>query len=125
MAIYLYQNPETEEVKEIWQGMNDVHEYFEEDKKWQRLFTKPYASVDGVLSNVSQSQFLEKTSKMKGTVGDMLDYSAELSEKRSEANGGTDPLKKKHFADYKKEVGKDHFSDRPNKIETKTATIDF
>ena len=25
MAIYLYKNPETEEIKEVFQGMNDEH----------------------------------------------------------------------------------------------------
>ena len=43
---------------------------------------------------------------MKGTFGDMMDYSSELSQKRAEKAGGIDPVKKKHFENYEKAVGK-------------------
>ena len=125
MPYYLYQNPETKEVKEIWQGMNETHTYMEDGKPWQRIFTSPNTCIDGVLSNVSQQKFVEKTANMKGTVGDILDYSAELSERRAERNGGTDPVKKKHFEEYKQKVGKKHLADVPKKIETKSAIIEF
>jgi predicted nucleic acid-binding Zn ribbon protein len=38
MPIYLYQNPETDEVLEVLQGMNDKHEYFDEQGiEWKRV----------------------------------------------------------------------------------------
>ena len=44
----------------------------------------------------------------------------------NELNGGEDPLKRKYFDDYKKtRNGKKHIKDRPKKIDTKNATIEF
>jgi len=63
---------------------------------------------------------------MKGTYGDLLDYSSELSEKRAEQAGGVDPLKRKYFDEYKKKTGgKRHLKDVPKKVDTKNATIEF
>jgi hypothetical protein len=62
---------------------------------------------------------------MKGTYGDLLDYSAELSEKRA-SKDGEDPLKRKYFEEYKKKRGgKKHLKDVPKKIETKNYKIEF
>jgi hypothetical protein len=36
-------------------------------------------------------------------MGHMLDYSAEMSEKRAEQAGGIDPVKQKYFENYSKE----------------------
>jgi hypothetical protein len=65
---------------------------------------------------------------MKGTVGDLLDYSAELSERRAEANGGVDPIKKKALENYSKKTGgKKHTSQLGQKktFETKDIKVDF
>ena len=62
---------------------------------------------------------------MKGTFGDMMDYSSELSQKRAEKAGGVDPVKKKHFERYEKEVGKKHPSDKATKFENKSIKIDY
>jgi hypothetical protein len=58
-------------------------------------------------------------------VGDVLDYSSELSEKRAQVNGGEDPIKKKAFNDYEKNVGKKHLSDKKKTIETSKVIIDL
>ena len=50
----------------------------------------------------SANNYVEKTANMKGTVGDLLDYSAELSERRAEVNGGVDPVKQKSLENYLK-----------------------
>lgn len=124
--IYLYEHPETGETREVIQGMNDIHEYFEDGVKWNRVFTVPHASIDTKIDPNSAADFVKKTGSKKGTFGDMMDLSAELSERRAEQHGGEDPVKRKLFDDYKKEnKGKKHFHDRPKKIETKTATIEF
>ena len=62
---------------------------------------------------------------MKGTFGDMMDYSAELSEKRSEKRGGEDPTKKRHFENYEKKVGKKHIEDRAKSYENKGFKVDL
>lgn len=126
MPIYIFKNPDTEEYKEIVQTMNEEHIYIDEfGLQWQRVFTIPNASIDTKEDAWNHNQFVEKTGKMKGTVGDVLDYSAELSEKRAEANGGEDPIKRKAFNDYEKKVGKKHISDRKKTIETSRIKIDL
>ncbi len=48
MPLYEYKNPNTEEVIEISQGMNDPHEYVDDNGlKWERLFFSPQAAVKG------------------------------------------------------------------------------
>lgn len=72
-----------------------------EGDKWTRIFTIPQAAPNGLkpIDPRSSKQFVEKTGAMKGTVGDMLDLSKELSEKRAEKMG-TDPVKDKFYKDY-------------------------
>jgi len=129
MPEYLYKHPETEEVVSVFQGMQDKHEYIDsEGVEWSRVFTNTSFSLDS--SNIdpfSEKQFVEKTGNMKGTYGDMLDYSKELSQQRSEILGKEDPLKRKTFDKYKKERGFAHPNDRPKskKIETSTYKVEY
>ena len=126
MPIYIFKNPKTEEYKEIVQTMNEEHIYIDEfGLEWQRVFTVPHASIDTKEDAWNHNQFVEKTGKMKGTVGDVLDYSAELSSKRAESNGGEDPVKRQAFNDYEKKVGKKHISDRKKTIETSRIKVDL
>ena len=60
---------------------------------------------------------------MKGSVGDMLDYSKELSEKRAESNGGVDPVKQKYFKNYEKKNGVKHVADKKTTVENKNVRI--
>ena len=126
MPIYIFKHPETEEYKEIVQTMNEEHVYVDESGlKWNRIFTIPNATIDTKEDAWNHNGFVEKTGKMKGTVGDVLDYSSELSAKRAEANGGEDPVKRKAFDDYEKKVGKKHISDKKKTIETSKIKIDL
>ena len=59
-------------------------------------------SVDASADPFSAEQFRQKTKNMKGTMGDMWDYSKELSDKRKEAMGGADPIRKKAEKEYSK-----------------------
>lgn len=102
MPIYLYQNPETEEIKEIIQSVHDKHEYFENGVKWNRIFTVPQTSFDTKFNPYDSRGFVEKTGKMKGTLGNIIDASKELSEKRG---GDSDPIKKKYYEDWSKKRG--------------------
>ena len=114
--IYLYENPKTGEIKEVPQGMNDPHVYSEGGIEWKRVFTIPCATIKGSADPFNQQSFVEETGSKRGTVGDMLDYSRELSEKRAQRNGGVDPIQSKFFKDYQKRVGKKHLND-PSRID--------
>ncbi len=107
MPIYLFQNPETDEVAEVVLGMNDPKVYQNDGVNWVRIFTIPNASIDTQVDPHSAKDFVKATNK-KGTIGDLFDRSAELSEKRKEKIGH-DPLKEKYYENYSKtRKGKKH-----------------
>tara|TARA_B100001093_G_C26700960_1_gene959058 strand:- start:668 stop:1045 length:378 start_codon:yes stop_codon:yes gene_type:complete len=124
MPIYTYKHPTEERYKEVIQGMNDDHTYSEDGVKWGRVWDIPNAAISSNADPFSQNSFVEKTANMKGTFGDMMDYSAELSEKRASESGGEDPLKKKLFKDYEKRVGKKHVADK-KVTENKSIKVDY
>ena len=129
MPEYLYKHPQTEEDVSVFQGMLDKHEYIDkEGTKWQRIFTSTSFSLDSSkIDPFSEKQFVEKTGKMKGTYGDIIDYSKEMSQMREEKLGKEDPLKRKTFDKYKKERGFAHPNDRPKSkgIETSTYKVEY
>lgn len=109
--IYIYKNPKKEEYKEILQGMNEKHEYSENGVKWERVYTVPCMSVDSKIDPFSKEDFVKKTGSKRGTMGDLMDKSAELSEKRKSITG-EDPIQRKFFDKYaKKRKGKLHPND--------------
>ena len=94
--------------------MNDPHEYFGEadelNEPWQRVFTIPNASIDTQIDPFNSNQFVDRTGSKKGSYGDMLDYSSEMSQRRADQAGGVDPVKEKYFKEYsKKRKGAKHF----------------
>ncbi len=95
--------------------------------EWKRVFTLPFASVDTQINPNSVNDFVEKTGKKKGSVGDLWDCSRELSEKRAKQNNGVDPVKKKHFDNYaKSRHGREHFqAKKERKIEKKDFSISY
>jgi hypothetical protein len=129
MPIYLYQNQKTKEIKEVIQSMNEEHVYFGEngkEKNWNRIFTIPTASIDTKQDPFNQNQFLDRTKNKKGTYGNMLDYSKELSEKRASITGGKDPIKEQYYKQYSKDRrGAKHPDQMPKTFENKNVKIDF
>jgi|TARA_A200000159_G_C7299957_1_gene329621 hypothetical protein len=106
MPIYTYKHPEKEEYIEIFQSMNEEHSYkCEKGLQWKRVFTSPQISANVITDPWDKNTFVNETKNMKGTIGDMMDKSAELSNMRAEKNGGVDPVKQKYFDNYKKERG--------------------
>ena len=107
MPIYLYQNKETKEIREVLQGMNDIHQYYGDKDKpemsWDRIFTVPTASIDSKLDPFDANQYVRATGNKKGTYGDLLNQSKELSEKRAQITGGADPIKEKYYQQYSKD----------------------
>lgn len=100
MPIYLYKNPVTGKVKEIVQRMNDDHVYEENGVQFERLFTNPSARINESIDTAQK--FVEKTANMRGTLGEIWDYSQELSDKRAREHGGEDPMRKKAEESYSK-----------------------
>lgn len=111
MPIYIYKHPKEDNYTEVLQTMAEDHVYFDSDGlEWKRVFTVPYASIDSQIDPSNKRQFLQATESKKGSVGDMMDLSRELSERRTDSNGGIDPIKEKYFSDYsKKRNGAKHF----------------
>lgn len=102
MPIYLFKNPENNKVISVFQQMNDEHTYSQDGIKYERVFTVPNAQIDTEFDVDSSSKFVEKTGKMKGTLGEIWDYSKELSDKRAAKRDGIDPLRAKAEEKYSK-----------------------
>ena len=76
--------------------------------KWKRVATKPRASFDTKIDPFSAADFVRATNK-PDTIGSLWDRSAEMSEKRREKTGDSDPVKCKFYDKYaKKHKGKRH-----------------
>jgi hypothetical protein len=125
MPIYIYKHPEEEAYREIIQTMSEAHVYSEDGVEWKRVFTVPQASIDTKINPFSSKEFVEKTGNKKGTFGDMMDYSAEMSRQREEKVGTDDPVKRKFFDDYKNKNKVDHVHDKPKTIENKNFKIEL
>jgi len=103
MPIYIYQHPKLEKYIELIQSVHDNHEYIDEHGvKWNRIFTPPELNTGGSLkTNCTAKEFSDFTKNHKGTIGDLWDRSAELSEKRKKIYG-EDPVKKQYKNSWKK-----------------------
>jgi len=125
MGLYIYQHPVTEEIVEVWQTMNQEHAYIDSNGiSWSRIFTKPQASIDTQIDPHSSRDFVEKTRNKRGSIGEMWDKSAELSEKRTKI-GGHDPIKEKAQQSYTQRTGKEHPSIRQERMKkVKSATLE-
>lgn len=107
MGLYTYQHPKTKKTIDIVQSMNDTHEFYDANGvRWNRVFTKPNATIDAQINPFSARDFAKKTEKY--TVGECWDLSAEMSEKRKKIEG-KDKVKEKTISDYRKKCkGKRH-----------------
>jgi hypothetical protein len=100
MPLYTYEHPETGETVEAFEKMNDVHVYVGQDGlKWKRVFHAPNANIDTQTDPFSPKAFTDKTGATKGTYGELMDRSRDMSEKRKDKLG-YDPVQKKYFKEY-------------------------
>ena len=129
MPMYSFENPETLEVIDVFFHMNDDKKYIDSaGLEWKRLLLSPQLNTEASIDPWSNEDFVNKTSNTKGTMGDLLDRSAEMSAKRAEGNNGVDPVKQKALEDYSKKTGgKKHTSQLGQKktFETKDVKVDF
>tara|TARA_B110000483_G_C17840565_1_gene406414 strand:- start:22 stop:360 length:339 start_codon:yes stop_codon:yes gene_type:complete len=112
MPIYVYEHPKTGKTIEVIQSMKEDHSYKDKSGlKWNRVFSAPSASIDANIDPFSSKSFVDKTNA-KGTVGDLLERSKELSNKRKDKLG-YDPVQKKYFENYsEKRRGRKHNLDK-------------
>ena len=114
MPYYSFVNTKTGEYRDIFFHMNDEKVYNGEPGEngkglWQREYSVPRASIDTEVDPYSSKDFVKATNKSNGTMGDMWDRSAELSQKRADKEG-KDPLKQQYFDNYRKtHRGKPHY----------------
>ena len=107
MPLYLYENKETGQTVEVFQGMSDAHVYHGPDGKekglWSRVFVNPNLSFDTNVDPFDKKSFLNSTTNKNDTYGDLFDRSKEASEIRASKNDGKDPIKEKYYENYSKE----------------------
>lgn len=105
MPLYIFKHPNLEKYQEVFFKMNDKKHFIDEDGlKWERVYTSPELNTVGETDPWSHNDFMDKTSSKKGTIGDMMNHSEELSQKRKDKMG-YDPLKKKYYENYSKSRG--------------------
>ena len=106
MPNYIFKHPEQEEYIEVFFHMNDEKKYIDNSgTEWKRVFTSSQLQTTSQFDPWDGKNFAEKTGKMKGTYGDLIDASAEMSSLRAEKNGGVDPIKQKAYKNYSKQRG--------------------
>jgi len=114
MPTYLYQHPTTQEVVEVKQRISDTHEYVDGNGVvWNRVFTVPYTSIPNMtrIDATSEHEFMKKTQDFQGNIGDLIDASKDLSEKRKNELG-SDPVQENFHKKYSKDrKGLKHTSD--------------
>ena len=104
MPMYLFENPETGEVIELFFYMKEEKVHIDDNNiEWKRIFTPCNLSTDAKIDPWKADDFVNKTQKKKGTMGDLMDQSAELSAQRAAENNGVDPVKEKYYKKYSKE----------------------
>ena len=113
MPIYIFKHPKKEQYKEVFFHMNDEKVFIDDAQvEWKRVYLNPNCSIDSDIDPMDNVAFINKTGNTKGTYGELLDKSAELSQKRADKYG-YDPLKKKYFQEYsKKRNGIKHHLDK-------------
>lgn len=108
MPTYLFSDPQTGQIKEVYQKMDEIHDYQENGVKFNRIFTTAEVSMDAKWDALNSKDFVAKTASHKGTYGDLLDKSKELSLKREQIMGH-DPIKKQAYENFAKaRKGKRH-----------------
>ena len=128
--IYKFRNIETDEYMEVEMSMKDYKPYqgiSGDEDCWERVYEAPQISMrnstSAKIDPFDQKAFVDRTGNMKGTVGDMMDYSKELSEKREALHGKEDPVKRQHFKNYEKKTEKKHLQDKKKTFENKHVKI--
>ena len=88
--------------------MNDKKEYIKNGIKWKREYIISQVSIDQKWDSLNSKDFVNKSRNKKGTVNDLFEKSAELSEKRTKLMG-RDEKKKSWYDNWqRRRCGKCH-----------------
>lgn len=110
MPTYIFQHPNSKEIVELVQSIHENHVYIDEfGVSWNRIFTAPQLNTQEKLNETSSAKdFSRITASQKGTYGDLMDRSKELSDKRKKIYG-EDYVKKEYYKNWsKKRRGRIH-----------------
>lgn len=104
MPLLPFQNPDTGERREVFVDINskDPGQFRQQEidgKAWTRILEVPMMATDTKIDPFSQSDYVRNTGSKKGSLGDLFDYSGEMSAKRADA-AGKDPVKDQFYADW-------------------------
>lgn len=126
MPLYSFTNETETEYVDVFFHMNDEKKFVGPDgKQWRRVYTVPTASIDSKIDPFSSKDFVEKTGRKKGSLGDLMDQAKEASLVRAQ-KAGKDPVKEKWLANYKATNKVDYFDSSKDKVIKKNGvTIDF
>ena len=126
MPLYTFSHPESGETQDVFFSMNEDKKFIDDDGvEWIREYVSPQLSTFGSVDPWNSKDFVNKTNS-KGTLGDLMDRSAELSNKRADSNGGVDPVKENYYKEYsKKRKGAIHPDKMPTKFENKDIKIEL
>jgi predicted nucleic acid-binding Zn ribbon protein len=127
MPLYSFTHPETGEIKDIFFHMDEEPKEFtdKEGTPWNREWSSPQLNTQGSVDPWSNADFVNKTAG-KGTMGDLLDRSKELSDQRAQEAGGKDPIKEKYYKKYAKDRGGAPHPDKMKKtFENKNIKIEL
>jgi hypothetical protein len=107
--------------------MNDEKKFVDPNgTEWRREYHSPELNSTGSSDPWDSKQFVEKTGKNKGNLGELLDRSSDLSKERASQNGGVDPVKEKYYEKYSKNRnGAIHPDKNPKSFENKHVKIDI
>ena len=127
MPLYTFSHPETGETKDLFFHMNDEKKFVDPNgTEWRREYHSPELNSTGSSDPWDSKQFVEKTGKNKGNLGELLDRSSDLSKERASQNGGVDPVKEKYYERYSKNRnGAIHPDKNPKSFENKHVKIDI
>lgn len=82
MPFYTFQHPILQKTIDVFFKMNDEKKYIDEDGlEWNRVFYPPLFAFDTMIDPHDPKAFVKKTEK-GGTLGDIMDLSKEMSERR-------------------------------------------
>jgi hypothetical protein len=102
MPFYTYSHPKTGKTIDIQQSMTEPHVYVDDSGvEWRRVFYPVTFAFDTQLDGHDAKSFVRKTEK-GGTLGDIMDLSREMSEKRG--GEGNDEVKVKYEKDKQKKL---------------------
>lgn len=127
MPLYTFSHPKTGETKDLFFHMNDEKKFVDPDgTEWKREYHSPELNSTGSSDPWDSKQFVEKTGKNKGNLGELLDRSSDLSKERASQSGGVDPIKEKYYERYSKNRnGAIHPDKNPKSFENKHVRIDI